>query len=43
MAERKSSYDYEVPLKEYLRRAEKDYLQEVLRKYRGGINLTTPH
>jgi DNA-binding NtrC family response regulator len=34
------SYDYEVPLKEYLRRAEKDYLSHVLRKYRGGINLT---
>ena len=34
------SYDYEVPLKEYLRRAEKDYLSHVLRKFRGGINLT---
>src|SRR5690606_28225161 len=30
--------DYEVPLKEFLRRAEKDYLGHVLRKYRGGIN-----
>ena len=36
----RTSYDYEVPLKEYLRRAEKDYLSHVLRKYRGGINLT---
>jgi len=36
----RTSYDYEVPLKEYLRRAEKDYLSNVLRKYRGGINLT---
>jgi DNA-binding NtrC family response regulator len=36
----RTSYDYEVPLKEYLRRAEKDYLAHVLRKYRGGINLT---
>jgi DNA-binding NtrC family response regulator len=36
-------YDYEVPLKEYLRRAEKDYLARVLRKYRGGINLTAKH
>ena len=36
-------YDYEVPLKEYLRRAEKDYLARVLRKYRGGINLSAKH
>jgi DNA-binding NtrC family response regulator len=39
----RASYDYEVPLKEYLRRAEKDYLSQVLRKYRGGINLTARH
>jgi two-component system response regulator AtoC len=37
------SYDYEVPLKEYLRRAERDYLGHVLRKYRGGINLSAKH
>src|SRR2546429_511355 len=40
---RHTSYDYEVPLKEYLRRAEKDYLTHVLRKYRGGINLSAKH
>jgi DNA-binding NtrC family response regulator len=37
------SYDYEVPLKEYLRRAERDYLARILRKYRGGINLSAKH
>jgi DNA-binding NtrC family response regulator len=37
------AYDYEVPLKECLRRAEKEYLAHVLRKYRGGINLTAKH
>lgn len=42
-APRQSSYDYEVPLKEYLRRAEKDYLHHVLQKYRGGINLSAKH
>src|SRR5262245_973216 len=36
-------YDFEVPLKEYLRRAEKDYLARVLLKYRGGINLSAKH
>jgi DNA-binding NtrC family response regulator len=36
-------YDFEVPLKEYLRRTEKDYLGRVLRKYRGGINLSAKH
>jgi DNA-binding NtrC family response regulator len=40
---RHANYDYEVPLKEYLRRAEKDYLARVLRKYRGGINLSAKH
>jgi transcriptional regulator with PAS, ATPase and Fis domain len=40
---RQAGYDYEVPLKEYLRRAEKDYLTRVLRKYRGGINLSAKH
>ncbi len=37
------AYDYEVPLKECLRRAEKEYLAHVLRKFRGGINLTARH
>src|SRR5438093_16162 len=40
---RHTNYDYEVPLKEYLRRAERDYLARVLRKYRGGINLSAKH
>jgi transcriptional regulator with PAS, ATPase and Fis domain len=40
---RHTNYDYEVPLKEYLRRAEKDYLSHVLRKYRGGINHSAKH
>jgi len=40
---RQAGYDFEVPLKEYLRRAEKDYLARVLRKYRGGINLSAKH
>jgi len=40
---RQPGYDFEVPLKEYLRRAEKDYLARVLRKYRGGINLSAKH
>ncbi|HZR81920.1 MAG TPA: sigma-54 dependent transcriptional regulator [Candidatus Binatia bacterium] len=35
--------DYEVPLKEFLRRAEKDYLGHILRKYRGGINSSAKH
>ncbi len=30
--------DLEIPLKEYLRRAEKDYLVSVLRRNRGGIS-----
>jgi two-component system response regulator AtoC len=37
------TYDYEVPLKEYLRRAEKDYLGHVLKKTRGSINLSAKH
>src|SRR5262245_45160853 len=41
--ERQAHYDYEVPLKEYLRRAERDYLAHVLRKYRGGINHSAKH
>jgi DNA-binding NtrC family response regulator len=37
------SFDYEVPLKEFLRRAERDYLGHVLRKYRGGISNSAKH
>ncbi len=37
------TYDYEVPLKEYLRRAEKDYLSHVLKKNRASINLSAKH
>lgn len=37
------NFDYEVPLKEFLRRAEKDYLGHVLRKYRGGISHSAKH
>ena len=37
------TYDYEVPLKEYLRRAEKDYLGHLLKKNRGSINLSAKH
>lgn len=37
------SFDYEVPLKEFLRRAEKDYLGHILRKYRGGISHSAKH
>jgi DNA-binding NtrC family response regulator len=40
---RQAGYDFEVPLKEYLRRAERDYLARVLRKYRGGINMSAKH
>jgi transcriptional regulator with PAS, ATPase and Fis domain len=36
-------FDYEVPLKEFLRRAERDYLGHVLRKYRGGISNSAKH
>ncbi len=42
-ASARRSLDYEVPLKEFLRRAEKDYLGHVLRKYRGGINNSAKH
>ncbi|MBU6282374.1 sigma-54 dependent transcriptional regulator [bacterium] len=35
--------DYEVPLKEFLRRAERDYLAHVLRKHRGGIGASAKH
>jgi DNA-binding NtrC family response regulator len=42
-ASSRRGFDYEVPLKEFLRRAEKDYLGHVLRKYRGGINSSAKH
>jgi DNA-binding NtrC family response regulator len=35
--------DYELPLKEYLRRAEREYLQQVLKRNRGGISMTAEH
>jgi DNA-binding NtrC family response regulator len=35
--------DLEIPLKEYLRRAEREYLHQVLAKYRGGINVSAKH
>ncbi|MBM4267008.1 MAG: sigma-54-dependent Fis family transcriptional regulator [Deltaproteobacteria bacterium] len=37
------AFDYEVPLKEFLRRAEREYLGHVLRKYRGGISSSAKH
>ncbi len=35
--------DYELPLKEFLRRAECEYLTAVLKRYRGGITTTAEH
>jgi len=35
--------EYELPLKEYLRRAERDYLMALLKRYRGGISSTAEH
>jgi transcriptional regulator with PAS, ATPase and Fis domain len=35
--------DYELPLKEFLRRAECDYLSAVLKRNRGGIATTAEH
>ena len=35
--------DYELPLKEFLRRAECDYLSAVLKRNRGGISTTAEH
>ena len=35
--------DFEVPLKEFLRRAEREYLMHVLRKHRGGIGASARH
>lgn len=37
------SRDYELPLKEFLKRSEKDYLASVLRRARGGIASTAKH
>ena len=35
--------DYDLPLREFLKRAEKDYLSSVLRRSRGGISSTSKH
>jgi len=35
--------DVEIPLKEFLRRAEREYLHQVLNKYQGGINVSAKH
>ena len=35
--------DYEIPLKEFLRRCERDYLGHVLKKYRGAISNSAKH
>jgi len=35
--------EYDLPLKEYLRRAERDYLMALLKRYRGGISSTAEH
>jgi len=35
--------DYDLPLKEFLRRAEREYLTAVLRKNQGGISSTAEH
>ncbi len=40
---RRRDFDYEIPLKEFLRRAERDYLGHILRKYRGGISHSAKH
>ena len=40
---RRQEFDYEVPLKEFMRRCEKDYLGHILRKYRGGISHSAKH
>ena len=41
--ENRRGYDYEIPLKEFLRRCEREYLGHVLRKYRGGISNSAKH
>jgi len=35
--------DYEIPLKEFLRRCERDYLGHVLKKYQGAISSSAKH
>jgi DNA-binding NtrC family response regulator len=35
--------EYELPLKEFLRRAERDYLTALLKRNRGGISSTAQH
>jgi DNA-binding NtrC family response regulator len=35
--------EYDLPLKEFLRRAERDYLASTLKRYRGGISMTAEH
>jgi transcriptional regulator with PAS, ATPase and Fis domain len=35
--------EYDLPLKEFLRRAERDYLMSTLKRYRGGISMTAEH
>jgi transcriptional regulator with PAS, ATPase and Fis domain len=35
--------DYEIPLKEFLRRCERDYLGHVLKKYQGAISNSAKH
>ena len=42
-AEVRLGLDYEVPLKEFLRRAERDYLGNLLKRYRGGISNSARH
>ncbi len=37
------SKEYDLPLKEFLRRAEREYLTAVLRRNRGGISATASH
>lgn len=40
---RRSGGDFEIPLKEFLRRCEREYLGHVLRKYSGGISNSAKH
>lgn len=37
------NYDFEIPLKEFLRRCEREYLGHVLKKYAGGISHSAKH
>ena len=38
-----SSGDYELPLKEFVKRAEREYLTAVLKRHRGGISASAGH